>query len=206
MHRSEVCSAPSFTVHRFPHCVDRFSADEERNIWREDILAHTAHSVQYLFKQMHTLRVAERQGEGVSCTCCECLGAQRCHWCGGRHGNPPHLSATAAERSRGTHTHHMNACTHTCAHIFPPRHLSVTSLSPLSSSPLVCLPSSHSCLRFLLTSLFIRLFSPLNSTLFCPLLLPLLILFSSSCFALPFLSSSSCLHPGVHASLIPSHM
>lgn len=149
---------------------------------------------QYVLKQTHTLTITAREREGVSCTCCECLGARWCYWFSGRHGNPHHLSASAAERLRRTHTHHMNARTLTYSYIFPPRHLSVTSLSPPSSSPLVFLSSSHSCLHFLLTSLLIRLFSQLNlRRLFTSHPLPpLLILFSSFpvllCHSFPFLS------------------
>lgn len=72
-----------------------------------------------------------REREGVSCTCCECLGAQWCYWFNGRHGNPPHLSATATGSSRRRRT--ICEFIHTC--IF--RYFS--SSPPVSHIFLVCL-------------------------------------------------------------------
>lgn len=81
------------------------------------------------------------------------------------------------------HTHYMNACTHTYSYIFPPLHLSVPFLSPLSSSlPLLTpppgLPPSldftfHSV--FFLSALLVSSFHFLTLAL----LPPLVFLFSS---------------------------
>lgn len=79
----------------------------------------------------------------MSCTC-ECLGARRCYWFNGRHGNLPHLSPTAAESSmrRHTHTQSIYAHTHAYSYLFL---LSIcqSNFSLLSLSLLVCLSSSH---------------------------------------------------------------
>lgn len=102
----------------------------------------------------HAVETVEREREGVSCTC-EYLGAQF----SGHHGNPPHLSATAAGSSRRTHTQYMNAHTHTYSYIVCPpscqSHFSVSS----------CLSLLFSCLPSVFSSLFIRLSTPLNSCL-----------------------------------------
>lgn len=60
-----------------------------RKTQHEDILTYKSHAIE----------TAASERESVSCTC-EYLGAQ----VSGHHGNPPHLSATAAESSRRTHT------------------------------------------------------------------------------------------------------
>lgn len=106
------------------------------------------------------LRSTEREREGVSRTRCECLGARWCYWFGRHHGNPPHLSATAAEGSRRAHASvYVNAYTHTYSSIFPPLQLSVffspcihlvSFPSASSSSSLKFSPRLHSLHSFLL--------------------------------------------------------
>lgn len=104
----------------------------------------------------------------MSRTRCECLGAHWCYWFSRRHGNSPHLSATAAEGSRRAHTSvYVNAYTHTYSSIVPPLQLSVffspciylvsfpSASSSLKFSPLLqtCFLFAHSlCSSFLLSS------------------------------------------------------
>lgn len=74
----------------FPRHADRFGVGgQKKSMQLEDILT----------SKSNVIETAASEQEGVSCTC-EYLGAQ----VSGHHGNPPHLSATAAESSRMPHT------------------------------------------------------------------------------------------------------